>query len=196
MRQQFLLDVAAAVPALVDDQAFLVAELAQLLLELGQRRLVHRLDVQVADPAARELVDHRATLLDPPLVSQVAEGRHRDRLVLDLPGALGGGLVVDRQLDLAIEPAAEERVVVVAGLDGLAVDGDQVIPLGDLDPVLVGRAVLVDMGDLVASARGIRLEVQAEVAGRAPAPPRRARGPAAGRRRRPCARRSARRSSR
>ena len=35
-RQQLLFDVAAAVPALIDDQRFLVAELANLFFELAQ----------------------------------------------------------------------------------------------------------------------------------------------------------------
>ena len=77
----------------------------------------------------------------------------------------GSGLSLKRELDLAVEPAAEERVVVVAGLDRLAVDGDQVVPLLDLDPVLVGRPVFVDVRDLVAAAGRIGLEVQAEVPG-------------------------------
>ncbi len=77
----------------------------------------------------------------------------------------GDGLAVERQLDLAIEPAAEERVVVVAGLDRLAVDGDQVVSLLDLDPILVGGSVFVDVRDLVAAAGRVRLEVEAEVPG-------------------------------
>jgi len=35
-RQQLLFDIAAAVPALVDDQGFLVAKLANLLLKLPE----------------------------------------------------------------------------------------------------------------------------------------------------------------
>ena len=68
-RQQFLLDVAAAVPALVDDQAFLVTELGQVLLELRQRRLIHRLDVQVSNPAAGELIDLLAPFFHPAVVA-------------------------------------------------------------------------------------------------------------------------------
>ena len=107
----------------------------------------------------------RPALFDPALVAKVVEGHHRDRLVLDRPCPLGHGLAVDCQLDLAIEPAAQERVVVVAGLDGLAVDGDQVVSLLDLDPVLVGGAVFVDVLDLVAAAGRVGLKVEAEVPG-------------------------------
>ncbi len=98
---------------------------AELFLELRQRGLVHRLDVQVADAAAGELVDHGAPLFHPAVVAEVAERRHRDRLVLDLPGALGLGLVIERQLDLAVEPAAQERVVksspALTGLPSMAI---------------------------------------------------------------------------
>ena len=62
---------------------------AELLLELRQRGLIHRLDVQVADAAAGELVGQLAPFLHPAVVAEIAEGRHRDRLVLDLPGSLG-----------------------------------------------------------------------------------------------------------
>src|SRR5205085_1999226 len=50
-RQQLLFDVTAAVPTLIDDHRFLVAELANLLLELSQARRVHRPNVNVADAA-------------------------------------------------------------------------------------------------------------------------------------------------
>src|SRR5690349_4131913 len=105
-----------------------MTELPELLLELRQRGLVHRLDVQVADSAAGELIHEGPSLLDPSLIAQVAEGRQGDRLVLDLPGPLGDGLVIQGQLDLAIEPPAEEGEVVIPSLDWLAVDGDQVVP--------------------------------------------------------------------
>ena len=73
-RQQLLFDVAAAVPALVDDQRFLVADLADLLFELAQGGLVHRLDVQVADAAVRELLDLLAALFHPAFVAKLAVG--------------------------------------------------------------------------------------------------------------------------
>src|SRR5262249_18172640 len=66
--EELLLDVPAAIPALVDHEPFLVPEFPEILPEPGQRGLVHRLDVEVADPSARELVHHRAAVLDPALV--------------------------------------------------------------------------------------------------------------------------------
>ena len=89
----------------------------------------------------------------------------RDRLVLDRPRPLGHGLGIEGQLDLGIEPAAQELGVVVAGLDRLAVDGDQVVSLFDLDPVFVGWSVFVDVRDLVTAAGLFRLEIEAEVPG-------------------------------
>ena len=51
-----LVGVAAAVVADVDDDALLVPELIDFVLEPHERRLVHRLDVHVGDLAVRRLV--------------------------------------------------------------------------------------------------------------------------------------------
>ena len=48
---------------LVDHHPLFVAEFTQLFLELGKRRRVHRLDVQVTDATARKLVGQRAAVL-------------------------------------------------------------------------------------------------------------------------------------
>jgi hypothetical protein len=70
-RQQFLFDVAAAVPTLIDNQRFFVAELANLFFKLSQRRLIHRADMHVTDAAIRHLVDFLPALFHPTIVPKV-----------------------------------------------------------------------------------------------------------------------------
>src|ERR1043165_143879 len=69
-REQLLFDVTAAVPALIDDHRFLVAELANLFLELSQGRLIHRADVQIADAAIRHLIYFLPAFFYPTIVTQ------------------------------------------------------------------------------------------------------------------------------
>ena len=57
--------------------AFFVRFGGEIELELPQRRRVHRADVQVADLAVAQLVDHLAAIVDPPRVLQVAEPWYR-----------------------------------------------------------------------------------------------------------------------
>jgi hypothetical protein len=67
--EQLLFDVAAAVPALINDHRLLVSILAQFLLKLAKARLVHRLYVQVTDAPVREFRHQLAPLFDPTLVA-------------------------------------------------------------------------------------------------------------------------------
>lgn len=53
-RQQFLLNVAAAVPPLVDHESILIPAFADLFLETPKRRLIHRLDMEISYSSARE----------------------------------------------------------------------------------------------------------------------------------------------
>src|SRR6185295_15148403 len=121
-RQQLLFDVAAAVPALIDDHRFLVAILAQLLLESSQRRWIHRLDVQVADTSTRQLINFLATLAHPTLVAQLAVSIRRDRFDTRVPRPGVSRCRVERHVDLAIETRVQERPVFIARFDLLAVD--------------------------------------------------------------------------
>jgi hypothetical protein len=87
--QQLLVDVAAGVEALVDDQRLLVTVGVEVALKLAQRRLVHRADVQVADFAAGELFHQLAALFNPLFVQQRGVRASTDRLDLGFPGAFG-----------------------------------------------------------------------------------------------------------
>ena len=63
--------------------------------------------------------------------------------------------------DVFVERAVEQSPVVVAGLDRLAVDGEHVVADLEVEPLLVGRAVAVDVRDAVEAAVA-RLELEAE----------------------------------
>ena len=112
---------------LVDHQGFLVAELGQVLLEPGQAGLVHRLDVEVADPAVRQLVDLGPPLVDPALVAEVGEGRLGIGSYLSFHEPASSGLAFNVSSTLRLSRRPRKAVTVVAGLDRLAVDGDQVV---------------------------------------------------------------------
>src|SRR5262245_17270555 len=119
--------------------------------------------MQVPDATAGDLVYQLAPPFHPAIVAEIAEGNRRDRLVLDLPGAFGCRLVIHGELDFSVQAAAEETVVIVAGLDRLAVYGDQVIPLRDLEPVFIGRPVFVNVRDFVSAALLIGGEVETKM---------------------------------
>ena len=156
--QQLLFDVAAAVPALVNDQRLLVAVLANLFLELAQRRLTHRLDVQVADAPVRHFLNHLAPLPYPALVMELAERLHRHRLDARPPRAVFIRLVVERHRHLAVQAVVQQLPVIVARLHRLAVNGDQVIAALDLHPVFIRRAVFVNRCHFITTRRGVRLK--------------------------------------
>ena len=82
-------DVAAAVPALVDDEGLLVAAFANLLFELAERGRVHGLDVEVADLAAGEVI--AVGDLHPVLVG--------GPVLVDVRDAVAAGLFVRLELD-------------------------------------------------------------------------------------------------
>ena len=119
--EQFLIDAAASVEALVDDQRLLVLVLQQVALELGERGRVHRLDVQIADFAVGQFGDHLLAVFHPAVVLQVAHGGAGERLQIDGPGALGRGLGIHQELELAARQNIEELPVVLAGLQFLPV---------------------------------------------------------------------------
>ena len=75
------------------------------------------------------------------------------------------GLALNVTSTLRLSRSIQQLPVVVAGLDGLAVDRDEVVAVADLDPVLVGRPVLVDVRHLVAAGAVVGLELDAEVRG-------------------------------
>ncbi len=92
-----------------------------------QRRLVHRLNVKIADATARKFIHLLAALFHPTLIAQLAVGIGRNRFDSSLPGTFFAGLVVEGDFTLAVEPIVEQLPVVVAGAHRLAVDGDQII---------------------------------------------------------------------
>ena len=69
----FLIDIAAAVKANVDDDPLLVGEAVDLVAEANQRRLIHRADVDIRDVALGVLLDHIAVVFHPLLVLDVRE---------------------------------------------------------------------------------------------------------------------------
>ena len=77
--EQLLVDAAAAVEALIDDERLLRAVGGEIELELAQRRRVHRADVQVADLAVARLGHDVAAVVHPLGVLQVAERAAGDR---------------------------------------------------------------------------------------------------------------------
>ena len=77
--QQLLIDPAAAVEALIDDERLLGPVRGEVELELAQRRRVHRADVQVADLAVARLAHHLAAIVDPARVLQIGERRSGDQ---------------------------------------------------------------------------------------------------------------------
>ena len=151
--EQLLVDAAAAVEALIDDERLLRPVGREIELELAQRRRVHRADVQVADLAVTQLRHDVAAIVHPLRVLQVAERAARDRVDRDVPRAFLRRLVVDQEVELGPGREREVAPVVVAGLQIVAVDGDDVVAFLDLEVVAIGRPVLVDVADLVEPGR-------------------------------------------
>src|SRR5262249_13506338 len=164
--EQFLLNVAASVPSLVDNDCFLVAILPQLLFEFLKRRRIHRLNVKVTDPAARQLFGDLAPFLDPALVAKLILLQGRDGLDPGLPGTVLIGLVVECDFDLAVQPvgAVQQLPVVVAGLDRLSVDRNQIVANAELDPVLVGRTAFIDVAHPVAASLLVLGQIDSKMA--------------------------------
>ena len=69
------------------------------------------------------------------------------------------GLSFTMKWNLVPAREREELPVVVARLDLAVVDRDQIVALLDLQVVVIGRPVLVDVGDLVEAGR-IRREIE------------------------------------
>src|SRR6266852_3593147 len=164
-REQFLLDVAATIPALVDDHRFFVAELANLFFELAQARRVHRLNVQIADASAGQLVNFLAALFYPALITKAAVRHAIDGFDPGAPSTIFAGFVVESNFDLAIETIVQKLPVLVSGLDLLAANRNQVIANINFDPVFVGRAVLVNVSDAITTRCRVRLQLNPEMAG-------------------------------
>ena len=74
------------------------------------------------------------------------------------------GLVLNVTSTLRLSRWFSSCPVLVAGFDRLAVDREQVVADRDLDPVLVGGTVLVDVRHLVSSGRRVGFELDAEMA--------------------------------
>src|SRR5262249_20139010 len=137
-RQQLLFDVAAAVPALVDDHRILVAEFANFFFELPQTWLVHRANMNVADAAIGKFVNFLPPLFHPALVSQRCVRGGVDGFDARLPGAFFSWFAVEGDFDFAIETIVEQLPIFIAGLDLLAADRDQVIASLHFYPVFIG----------------------------------------------------------
>jgi hypothetical protein len=179
----------SAVVADVDHDALGVPEAVDLVLKAHQRRLVHRPDVDVGDLAVGDLLDVAAVVLDPLLVLDVAQGV--DRADADVVGPVGGGggrgpgepgsrathparsgiaiapgiararRRIHRNRHVVVERVVEDLPVVVRRRDALMVDGHHRVAHLQVDPLLVGRAVTIDVADHVAVAGGRQLEARA-----------------------------------
>ena len=172
--------------------AFFVRLRREVELELPQRRRVHRADVQVADLAVAQLRrpsrgDRRPTcaycrsLNAPPATG----------VIVDVPRAFLRRLVVQHEVELA---ARREREVAASSCRSSSASRsstrDDVVARRDLQVVVIGRTVLVDVADLVEAGRiGDEIESRAGASARVG----RCVGRTAAARR--CATRSARRSS-
>ena len=66
--------------------------------------------------------------------------------------------------DVFVVGVAENLPIVVAGFDVLAVDRQDVVAVVDVDPILVGRTVAIDVRHAILAVR--RLHLEAEVARR------------------------------
>ena len=107
--EQFLIDPAAAVEPLVDDQRLLRPVGRQVELELAQRRRVHRADVQVADLAVAQLRHHVAAVVDPSRVLQIGEGLAGGRLTVTSHAPSLAGLSLTRKWNLVPAASVKER---------------------------------------------------------------------------------------
>ena len=74
------------------------------------------------------------------------------------------GLGVHQEFELAAGKNVEELPVILAGLQLLAVHREDEVAGRDLDVIVIGRALAVDVADLVEAA-GIGLQVEAGIAG-------------------------------
>ena len=169
MREQLLIDAAAAVEALIDDERLLRAVGREIELEAPQRRRVHGADVQVADLAVARLGDHLAAIGDPALVLQIAERLVVDRRDRHFPRAGARRLVVQQEVELLAQRIGESLPVVVRRLQVAIVERDDELAFLDLQVVLVGGTVLVDASNLVVPGR-IGDEIEARDSASAPLP--------------------------
>src|SRR6185437_16032236 len=113
---------------------------------------------------AGQLIHHLAPIGDPTMVLEVGILRAADGPDLDRPGGFLDRLLVDQKFQSITWSGGEQLPVIVTGLDVLTVDGEDKIAFVDFDVILVGRSVLVDMGDLVETA-GVGLQFEPWIAG-------------------------------
>src|SRR5512141_2494447 len=124
-------DVAAAVAADVDDQGFLAQLGIEMLDELVEAVDAHVRDVDVADLAARGLVDLGDVRLHPVVVVKRVLGLdgHDDGVA----GALAVGAGRDLERDLLAGRIVEGLVDVGGLVERAAVDRQDVLPFPDID---------------------------------------------------------------
>jgi len=138
------------------------------LVELAQAVAPHVRDVEVAHPAAGELLHPLPVPAYPVEVAQVRLGA--DRPDEHLLRFLQGGTAVEGQLDGMAELAAQQAVGVVTAIQVGAVDRQQVVADVGVDPDLGQRravALLVvlpleNAGDPVAASLPVELEFSAQ----------------------------------
>ncbi len=188
--RELLVDVPAAVEPRVDDDGLLADVQAERLLDDDTHaRVVHRADVYVADPAARQLLDLRPAQSHPALVEQFVLLAAGDRLHRLVPPLVRRRVVHRQQRELARE-AVEQLVEVHRGIDPCAVDGFDDVPGFDRRRRQVDGAALDHFGDSDAVARVAVVVEQPERSGRVRI------GRCPGDSCSPCATRSSRRASR
>ena len=133
-------DVAAAVAAHVDDQAFAIDVGVELARKGRDVRWPHRAQVEVADAASPTGVDARAVGLHPVAITQrlVAFGRdrHHDRAMRR------GGVAAQLQQHLLPSALPDRQLDLARGCDRLAIDRDDQVAFAGIDSGLRERRSL------------------------------------------------------
>src|SRR5712671_1212684 len=74
--------------------------------------------------------------------------------------------VVESDFDFTIETIVEQFPILVADLDLLAADRNQVIADVDLYPIFVGGSAFIDVGHFITTGGAVRLQIKSRVSGR------------------------------
>ena len=161
--EQLLVDTAAAVEALIDNQRLPGPISRQIELELPQRRRIHRADVQVADVAVRRLRHHLAMIVHPARVLKVGKRGARSRRDRHLPRSVLRRFVVQHEMEFAAGGNGEVLPVVVLRRQIVAVDRQDEMTWGNFHVVVIRRPRLVNVADAVDPGR-IGVHVESRVA--------------------------------
>ena len=115
--------------------------------------------MHVGDAPSRRLLHHRPVRLDPGLVAEVRHRAHGGHA--KLPGVRAAGVRRHPDRDPVVHEPREGPPVVVTGLELLSLEGQDVVPHRQIDPLVVGRSLRVDERHPVAPPlAGLHLEAQ------------------------------------